>query len=300
MSDLTRRGNGVLLAVIVALAVGRCGGGGGGGSVGGPTVPVPPPAPTPTPGPTPDPPLSASCAKLSVGNPNADCRREVPDFATAVDEAIETLRGEQPQIFNGDLVVSVGGYFVGLIKVLDRKGLCAATDGEELGVAANSGYNEQYDVLTARRQVRYPPASYRSTCIPSVIPIAEGPLPPPQAGCALPSSREIACSREDFGRYYEDVQAAVEQIQKDKPELFDPSDTAAGTDWPRVKDINAYMEGVADILRKKGYCATGPGEEIGVKRGSNTFSELYDIDLSGQYIRTGPGSYRSTCFPASF
>ena len=42
---------------------------------------------------------------------------------------------EQPQLFDADNVTqSVGAYYVGLIKILDRQGLCAYYDGEELGV----------------------------------------------------------------------------------------------------------------------------------------------------------------------
>jgi hypothetical protein len=299
MRDLIRRGSGVLLAATVAIALGTCGGSGGSGSGGGPTVPVPPPMPTPTPGPTPDPPLSASCAKLPPGDPSASCQQEPPDFEDAVEEAIQTLQAQEPSIFTGDVVVSVGAYYVGIIRILDGKGLCAATDGEELGVARTTGYNEQYDVLTSRNQVRHAPTAYRTTCFPSAVPIAQAPLPPNQAGCPLPSSREVACSREYEGRYYNDVQAAVDQIQKDRPELFDFTDTAKGTDWPRLKDLNAYLDGVVEILRQKGYCAI-TGEEIGVKKDTNEFNEQYDIELSGQYIRSGPGMYRSTCYPAAF
>ena len=127
-----------------------------------------------------------------------------------------------------------------------------------------------------------------------------GGLPPAPAGCPLPSSREIACGREPQGRYIGDVEAAVAQIQKDKPELFDFNDRAQGTGWPAVKNLDAYHQGVADILIKKGYCAKPDGEEIAVKIGSNTFSEQYDVDFQGKYIRTGSGIYRASCYPAAF
>jgi hypothetical protein len=300
MRHLVYRATGVLAAALLALAIGTCGGGNSGtGSPGVPTVPVTPPAPTPTPGPTPDPPLSGSCAKLPPGDPSASCQKEPPDFEQDVEEAIQTLQAQEPSIFDGDVVISVGAYYVGLIRILDGKGLCAASDGEELGVARTSGYNEQYDILTSRNQVRHAPTSYRTTCFPSAVPPAQAPLPPNQAGCPLPSSREVACSRELAGRYYNDVQAAVDQIQKDKPELFDFTDTAPATNNPRLKDLNAYLEGVVEILRQKGYCAI-TGEEIGVKKDTNDFNEQYDIELSGQYVRSGPGMYRSSCYPAAF
>ena len=55
-----------------------------------------------------DPPLSASCNKLPPGNPNAACRTEPSDYQTIVDRSIRTLQAEQPAIFEGDQVLSIG------------------------------------------------------------------------------------------------------------------------------------------------------------------------------------------------
>jgi len=299
MTKAERRTVGLVWVAVGALALGDCGGGGSGE---GPTVPPIPPVttPTPTPAPTADPPISESCAKLPAGNPNGRCQTQASEYQKAVDRAIRMLQAEQPAIFDGDEVLSVGGYYVGLIKVLDREGLCAAHDGEELGVTDTGSSNEQFDVLSAQNRARFGPTSYRTTCTPSAVPIAQGALPPAQASCPLPSSREIACGREPQGRYHGDVEAAVAQLQKDKPELFNFNDFAQGTSWPAVTDIDAYHQGVADILIKKGYCAKPDGEEIAVKIGSNTFSEQYDVDFQGKYIRTGNGIYRTSCHPAAF
>jgi hypothetical protein len=287
----------VVLVVLAALTVSVCG---GGGSAPGPTVPVPPPTPTPIPAPTPEPPLSQTCARLLAVNADAPCKREDATFQAEVDDAIRTLQGEQPQIFEGDVVTSVGAYYVGLIKVLDRQGLCAQFDGEELGVTNTSAFSDQYHVMTSRQIARFGPGSYRATCYPSVVPSAEGALPPPPPGCSLQSSREVACSRESSGGvYYEDVAAAIVQIQKDKPDLFDFTDTQPGTDWPRVTDLEAYLAGIVQILVKQGYCAQVQ-EEVMVKRGTNTFSEQYKVDYSHKYIRTGQGIYRASCYPAAF
>lgn len=203
-------------------------------------------------------------------------------------------------MFDGSQVLSAGGFYVGLIKVLDRKGLCAATEGEELGVASSAAYNEQYDVLSAKGGVRFGPGSYRVTCSPSAVPMPSLGLPPQQQGCPLPPSREIACGREPEGRYYGDVDAAITQILKDKPELFDFTDMAAGTDWARILDLDAYNKGMVDIMTTKGYCAKHDGEELALKKGTNASSEQYDVDRSGKYIRRGPGSYRVSCYPAAF
>lgn len=291
------RAVGVMLVAMGALSLGVCG---GGGSTGPTQPPVVTPAATPTPAPTPDPPVSQSCAKLSAGNPNAPCQRESSDFQNQVDEAIRTLQGEQPEIFDGDQVKSVGAYYVGLIKILDRKGLCADADGEELGVASTSGWNEQFDVLSSKNGVRWGPVSYRATCYPSTVPIARGALPAQQSGCSLPSSQEVACGREPYGQFYEDVEAAITQILSTRPELFDFGQWAPGTDFPLVKDIDAYHKGVADIMTTKGYCAKADGEEIALKKGTNARSEQYDVDLQGKYIRRGAGIYRASCYPAAF
>jgi hypothetical protein len=256
--------------------------------------------PTPTPAPTPDPPISSSCAKLPLGSANAPCRAEGPEYVDVVYQAIRTLQTEQSYIFDGDQVLSVGAYYVGLIKVLDRQGLCAATDGEELGVTNRASSNEQYDVLTAQNRVRFGPTSYRTTCSPSAVPFASPALPPAEASCPLPSSAEIACGREPSGRYRDDVEAAIVQIQKDKPELFNFDETAAGTNWPALKDIDGYTSGLVAILTQKGYCARFDGEEIALKRDSNTSSEQYDVDFQHKYIRTGAGIYRASCYPAAF
>jgi hypothetical protein len=88
-------------------------------------------------------------------------------------------------------------------------------------------------------------------------------------------------------------------VQKERPELFDFTQTNPGTDWPKLKDLDGYLAAVVQALTKQGYCAQVQ-EELMVKRGSNTFSEQYKIDYSHQYIRTGSGIYRASCYPAAF
>jgi hypothetical protein len=217
-----------------------------------------------------------------------------------VDHAIRTLQVEQAPIFNDNTVLSVGQYYVGLIKILDRKGLCAQFDGEELAVTNTSDYSDQYHVMASNQMVRIGPQNYRATCSPAVLPIAQGALPPPPAGCSLPSSREVACSKDDSGAVFrDDVLAVIAQVQKDKPELFDFTQTNPGTDWPKLKDLEGYLAAVVQVLTKQGYCAQVQ-EELQVKRGSNRFSEQYKIDYSHQYLRTGSGIYRASCYPAAF
>jgi hypothetical protein len=298
MRRAARRIAGVALVGLGALSLGVCGGGAGSG--GGTKKPPAPPVATPTPAPTPDPPISQSCAKLPPGNPDPSCVRQSPDHLAQVEQAIRTLQAEEPAIFEGDVVRSVGAFYIGLIRILDREGLCASTDGEELGVTTTSAWNEQYDVLTAKNVARFGPNIYRTTCYPSSVPFPLGAPPVQQANCPLPPSREILCAREQEGLYYEAVEDAISQILREKPQLFDFSQTAPGTDFPLVKDLDAYQGGVVEILVSKGYCAKYDFFEVGVKRGSNAFNEQYDIDIASQYVRRGPGIYRSSCYPSSF
>jgi hypothetical protein len=283
----------VLLTAVVLLI--GCGSG---------NTPTSPPIPTPIATPpivATVPPLSISCSKLPPGSLTPQCGEEASEYREIVEEAIRTLQGEQPNIFKGNQVVSVGAYYVGLIQILDRSGLCAASDGEELGVARSAGMNEQFDILTARNEVRTGPAMYRTTCAPSAVPIIRGALPPSPAGCSLPPSREIACSREDSGRFLDDVNTVVAQVLKEHPDLF-------GEGWmpgTGLEIINrpGFGTAIVDHLTTLGYCAKDGGEEFELKKGTNMYSEQYDLvqDLEGKiYLRVGSGTYRATCYPAVF
>jgi hypothetical protein len=300
MSNSVRRFSGLTIVGLAVLTFSVCGGGDGPSAGGGPTVPVPPPTPTPTPEPTPEPGLSASCAALPFGDPFAGCTFEQATFQEEVDTAIRTLQAEQPELFDADNVVqAIGAYYLGLIRILDREGLCAHYDGEELGVTNTSEYNDQYDVLTAKNQMRIGDVTYRSTCYPSAVPVQEGALPPPPEGCSLPSSREVACSREVDGRFFGQVESAVQQVMEQQPELFDFDDVANGN-GPRILDLDAYHQAVIDVLTPQGFCAVEQqGEEIAVKN-DNSFSEQYDVQFRDEYVRLGQGIYRSTCYPAAF
>jgi hypothetical protein len=287
------------VAVAVAalgLSIGSCGGGGDSGSGTGPTLPIPA-TPTPPAAPTPEPPVSASCAKLPPGNPDpSKCQTEAPTFLADVEDAIRTLRQEQPGIFSGDQILNVGAYYVGLVRVLDRKGLCADFDGEELGVTNTRDYSDVFDVQTARNQVRQ---FYVGTCYPALVPLSRGATMPPPAGCSLPSSREIACGREPEGRFYADVSGAIGALLESRPDLFDFGDLNPGTNWPRVKDMSGYHSALVSSLAAKGYCGFFDGEEIQLKR-TNELTEHYDVNYSDKYIRTGAGIYRGSCYPAAF
>jgi hypothetical protein len=287
------------LVTALALSLQFCGGGGSSSTDTGPTTPVPVPTPTPDPTPVEDAPLSASCATLGPGvHPDETvCKVDQPHFLDEMNEAIQEVRNAFPGYFDGRNVLNPGGYYVEVIRALDRMGLCADSGGEEVGVKRTDDYNEQFDILTAKNEYRTGETIYRVTCTPAVLQRAGRRQPVPE-GCDLPSSTYVACGRPE-PRYYQHVEEAVVQMLDDHPELFDFTDFATGTDWPWVKDLVAYQEGVVDLLRERGYCAFFDGEEIQMKR-SNEFSEHYDVNYKDQYVRRGNGIFRSACYPAAF
>jgi hypothetical protein len=276
--------------IAAALLATTCGGHGDGR---GPTSPAAP-APSASAGPTPDPPLSASCARLPYGTDKYTCRDTAPEFLQQVQDAVSTLKHEHPEIFDGNTILNGGAYYVGLIRLLDRSNLCAAFDGNELAVKSSNEFSEQYRVQTWWREVRTV-GIYMGACFPAVFPLPRD-APPPPAGCPLPSSTEVACDRID-PRFAADVEAAIDQVMKQRPELFDF--TQLSGEWPLVKDLAAYHTAVVDVLAGRGFCGRFDGEEIVIKR-SNEFSEHYDVNLSDKYVRRGPGAYRGSCYPAAF
>lgn len=114
----------------------------------------------------------------------------------------------------------------------------------------------------------------------------------PECGAAEGPKGVWGCCREERTQVFADaVEAAIEKIQRERPELFNGD---------RPKDENAYVQGVARILERDfGYCSKqgGPEDEIGVKN-ANGWSEQYDILLSNGRIRHY--GYTVTCRPARF
>jgi hypothetical protein len=289
----------VWIVVLLALSLGVCGGSDSNNAA-GPTTPIPVmPAPTPVPGPMPDPPLSTSCTMYSNGDPTAKCDDDNSAFLGDVQAAISILKDEHPEFFDGINVVNQGGFYVEIIKVLDRMSLCADFDGEELQVKNSDDFSEQYDIMSSKSEVRTSHRIYLGTCRPAVFPLPEAPLPPSPASCPLAPSRFVACGREPEGRFYGHVEESIDELLAERPELFDPDDFVAGQGHPALRDPAAYHEAMLEKLVGKGYCAIFDGEEIQLKS-SNEFTEHYDVNFQDKYVRRGPGIYRGSCYPAAF
>ncbi len=145
---------------------------------------------------------------------------------------------------------------------------------------------------------------------PTAVPVPT-PAPTPKAtptpeamlGCGLPPMPDLhnQCPHLDAGgAYWGDVDGAIKQVFKDHPELFDFNDTKGGGLYSfKVLDRRRYTGAVVNALRQAGFCAVDQVEEVAVKR-TNDFNEQYNVWTSDGYVRSGPGAYVTTCYPAQF
>lgn len=272
---------------------------------GNPAPPSPTPAsaaPTAPPPPSPSLPGQASCERIGLGTFNENCSRSGAFFDQEVEQAIDLVLQQKPGIFEnhplGKRVLSPGQLLVGVIENLDRMGICADFDGEELQVKNSNDLNDQYHLITSNFILRRGGSSYRATCFPASFPTPAPPLNPTD-GCRLAPSRSLTCTRELPAKYIGDVDRAIDKVAREHPEVFDFNRVQPGTDWFKIVDFDGYFVHMVDAMKSFGYCAIYDGEELAVK-GENSFNEQYDIFAGDGFIRRGEGSYRSTCYPATF
>jgi hypothetical protein len=146
-------------------------------------------------------------------------------------------------------------------------------------------------------------------------PVAPTPTPAPSAGpggsfydatCALgKGDPEASCERARLAVLLNEVESAQEVLVQQQPQIFDQNDEyPAGSGAYKVKDRDAYLDGLVAQLRKMGLCAERDGDDalqqtIRVKNASE-FSEDYDVLLSSGHMRKGYGMYNRSCTPAAF
>ncbi len=288
------------LALISFMAA--CGGGDSPNNPPPPSAPAPSAAPTAAPPPSPSLPGAASCSRLPLGTLNTDCARSGPSFDAQMNAAVEQVVRDRPEAFEphplGLRVVSPGKLLVGVIENLDRMGICADFDGEEIQVKNNNAFNDQYHLITSNFILRRGESSYRATCSPASFPTPAPPLNP-TPGCRLAPSRSLTCTRELPARYIGDVDRAIDKVARDHPEVFNFNRVQTGTNWFQIVDFDHYFRYMVEAMNSFGYCSVYDGEELAVKT-ENGFNEQYDIFAGDGFIRRGEGSYRSTCYPATF
>jgi hypothetical protein len=136
----------------------------------GPAESPPPPERSPDPSP-----LAVAGCGLPPSGPWQHCPYQTPLFAHDVNEAIAQVQNELPELF--DFEDHLGGlsykvrdphrYHEEVVLRLERMGFCAVWDGEEVGLKNVNAFNEQYQVMTSMRYVRWGAGAYRSTCYPA-------------------------------------------------------------------------------------------------------------------------------------
>jgi hypothetical protein len=97
-----------------------------------------------------------------------------------------------------------------------------------------------------------------------------------------------------------DVNGAIDAVIAEHPEWFVPDGYAACCPLIQPANVNDYMQAVTDHLAAAGLCASGPGEELGVKF-NNDCSEAWDIvanpDAETNLVRR---HYVGNCLPSFF
>ena len=128
------------------------------------------------------------------------------------------------------------------------------------------------------------------------------PTPEPSGGggsvgqsCApAPAPGNERCPYENNSEFMSVVESAYETLIAAHPNWFNGTGVGATL---KISD-QQWTWAVVDEVRRKGYCAGIYSEEVSV-RTSNSYSENFDVVTSAGTVRRAPGSYRSTCYPAS-
>jgi hypothetical protein len=66
-------------------------------------------------------------------------------------------------------VKNVDGYLNQVIKQLNKRGVCAMWDGEEMALKSSNNFSEQWDILLASGHIRRGAGAYRGVCRPAVF-----------------------------------------------------------------------------------------------------------------------------------
>lgn len=300
---------GRFLAPIGAIVMAACGSTTPAGSPSAPSVTTSTPvAPAPVPPPTSS--LPSSCRSLPPATGTSlGCRMEPPDFLSMVSDAVSAAQNatvvdpdskEAYVLVQNGLIQSPSTYLKIIVDTLDRQGLCAVYDGEELNVRKSNGYNEQFDIITSSGGSW---SKYMSTCSPAVpLPAIVTPaIQDPE--CRLAPSREAYCDR-PASIYGGDVAGALDElIAQDRalsrPLIFDFGDRQVGLEngW-KVTDVPLYFSELRKKLRLRGYCSVYDGaDELLIKKGTNRFSEHWDLLKSeGHSLRL----FAAACHDAAF
>jgi hypothetical protein len=166
--------------------------------------------------------------------------------------------------------------------------LATAAVGVALAVASCGGGSSPVTSLSPAPASEPVPVGSGEGASANTCPLGKG---DPAAACGKGAPRLDAA-----------VEAAIDRLVREKPELFNKQEEAGeGTGQYRVLARDEYVDGVIANLRAAGLCAerTLDRERVLVKS-ANAFSEEWDVLSSSGFIRRGSYSYRQTCEPAVF
>jgi hypothetical protein len=147
---------------------------------------------------------------------------------------------------------------------------------------------------------------------PTPLPSVPAPTPTPStpgggvgASCSLGNGSVYALCSSGKSRLPDLVETAINQLVHEKPQIFDLKDVSVpNSDYYKVLDTEAYLDGVVTNLRRQGACAERDSDDALAQRivvkTSNDFSEGYDVLTPNGYVRRTNTGYVSTCNPASF
>ena len=99
--------------------------------------------------------------------------------------------------------------------------------------------------------------------------------------------------------YVADVDAAIADLVRTRPDIFNLNDQATPGNYKIVK-VGDYFTALVTKLQAAGFCAMTDGVQTVQVKKSADLSEKYAVMTSDQYVRKGDGSYRDSCRPAIF
>lgn len=135
---------------------------------------------------------------------------------------------------------------------------------------------------------------------PNPTPAPPAPAPPTGQSCRLPPGNGSGqnCPRQSPS-FLGELEASLDQLVRQEPSLFDLNRTQGCGNCYLVRNIDRYVQRVAEVMTARGICSRFDGEELASKN-SNSFNDQYDIITAQGFIRRQGGSYRATCYPAAF
>ena len=131
---------------------------------------------------------------------------------------------------------------------------------------------------------------------------AAAPTPAPVLGCPIGLGSGRFTCQGDIPGLLPKLNAAIDKLVQDRPQLFNLTDDPGGDGRYRILDVDAFYGGVIDNLTAMGLCAQrdyADRDRIVIKE-DNSYSEAYYVVGRQTRILRGPDTYALTCTPANF